>query len=85
MLKVPPKLILQVWDNDKFSADDFLGESRFLPRVSWGHSRVMGSTYQWWGASTTDGEHPQGDIEQPQVIKSTHEVTGSTHVMGSTH
>ncbi|KFU85306.1 Myoferlin, partial [Chaetura pelagica] len=23
--KVPPKLILQVWDNDKFSADDFLG------------------------------------------------------------
>ena len=26
VLKVPPKLILQVWDNDKFSADDFLGE-----------------------------------------------------------
>ncbi|NXJ98044.1 MYOF protein, partial [Corythaixoides concolor] len=25
VLKVPPKLILQVWDNDKFSADDFLG------------------------------------------------------------
>ncbi|KAM9266271.1 fer-1-like protein 5 [Morus bassanus] len=24
VLKVPPKLILQVWDNDKFSADDFL-------------------------------------------------------------
>ncbi|KAM8794608.1 fer-1-like protein 5 [Eudromia elegans] len=23
--KVPPKLILQVWDNDSFSADDFLG------------------------------------------------------------
>ncbi|XP_010226496.1 PREDICTED: myoferlin-like [Tinamus guttatus] len=23
--KVPPKLILQVWDNDTFSADDFLG------------------------------------------------------------
>ncbi|XP_064897291.1 fer-1-like protein 5 [Columba livia] len=23
--KVPPKLILQVWDNDKFSADEFLG------------------------------------------------------------
>ncbi|XP_062452635.1 fer-1-like protein 5 [Rhea pennata] len=34
--KVPPKLILQVWDNDKFSADDFLGvlelELGSLPR-----------------------------------------------------
>ncbi|EMP25430.1 Myoferlin [Chelonia mydas] len=26
VLKVPPKLILQVWDNDKFSADDFLAQ-----------------------------------------------------------
>ncbi|NWR05260.1 MYOF protein, partial [Paradoxornis webbianus] len=25
LLKVPPKLILQVWDNDKFKADDLLG------------------------------------------------------------
>ncbi|XP_053126190.1 fer-1-like protein 5 isoform X3 [Hemicordylus capensis] len=25
MHKVPPKLIIQIWDNDKFSADDFLG------------------------------------------------------------
>nr|XP_009680782.1 PREDICTED: myoferlin-like [Struthio camelus australis] len=36
VLKVPPKLILQVWDNDKFSADDFLGvlelELTSLPR-----------------------------------------------------
>ncbi|KAM9368604.1 fer-1-like protein 5 [Phaethornis superciliosus] len=38
VLKVPPKLILQVWDNDKFSADDFLGvlelELTHLPRPS---------------------------------------------------
>ncbi|NWR94129.1 MYOF protein, partial [Furnarius figulus] len=36
VLKVPPKLILQVWDNDKFKADDFLGilelDLRQLPR-----------------------------------------------------
>lgn len=25
--KLPPKLILQVWDNDVFTADDFLGET----------------------------------------------------------
>uniref|UniRef100_A0A7M4DUI5 C2 domain-containing protein n=1 Tax=Crocodylus porosus TaxID=8502 RepID=A0A7M4DUI5_CROPO len=25
VLKLPPKLVLQVWDNDTFSADDFLG------------------------------------------------------------
>ncbi|XP_030819946.1 myoferlin-like [Camarhynchus parvulus] len=36
LLKVPPKLILQVWDNDKFKADDLLGilelELMRLPR-----------------------------------------------------
>jgi len=24
-IKVPPVLVVQIWDNDKFSADDFLG------------------------------------------------------------
>lgn len=24
-MKVPPKLTIQIWDNDKFSFDDYLG------------------------------------------------------------
>lgn len=45
VLKVPPKLILQVWDNDTFSADDFLGEAPASPGG-------VG------GAPTGDSEHP---------------------------
>jgi len=29
-LTIPPILNLQVWDNDKFSADDFLGKNFFF-------------------------------------------------------
>lgn len=29
-IRVPPTLIIQIWDNDKFSPDDFLGEFNFL-------------------------------------------------------
>lgn len=25
--RIPPKLTIQIWDNDKFSLDDYLGES----------------------------------------------------------
>lgn len=25
--KLPPKLTIQIWDNDKFSFDDFLGKT----------------------------------------------------------
>jgi len=25
--RIPPKLIVQIWDNDKFSLDDYLGET----------------------------------------------------------
>ena len=25
--RVPPKLIIQIWDNDKFSLDDYLGKA----------------------------------------------------------
>ena len=32
-LTVPPVLNLQVWDNDKFSADDFLGRNSLLISV----------------------------------------------------
>lgn len=28
--RIPPKLIIQIWDNDKFSLDDYLGETAFL-------------------------------------------------------
>lgn len=35
--KIPPRLTMQVWDADHFSADDFLGKNRpvwnFRPRV----------------------------------------------------
>lgn len=24
--RIPPKLTIQIWDNDKFSLDDYLGE-----------------------------------------------------------
>lgn len=58
--KVPPKLILQVWDNDKFSADDFLGETpsprSVSPQQRGGHPQVT----------------PTRDREHPQVTQSTH-------------
>lgn len=25
--RIPPKLIIQIWDNDKFSLDDYLGKT----------------------------------------------------------
>ena len=28
--RVPPRLIVQVWDNDQFSPDDFLGRSDLM-------------------------------------------------------
>ena len=40
-LTIPPVLNLQVWDNDKFSADDFLGNTlRWIARLS-AHSTVL--------------------------------------------
>ncbi|XP_033926483.1 fer-1-like protein 5 [Melopsittacus undulatus] len=55
VLKVPPKLILQVWDNDKFSADDFLGtlelDLRRMPRPA-PHARscaLRGGGRRRWG------------------------------------
>lgn len=28
--RIPPKLIVQIWDNDKFSLDDYLGKTTLL-------------------------------------------------------
>lgn len=28
--RTPPKLTIQIWDNDKFSLDDYLGETALL-------------------------------------------------------
>lgn len=28
--RIPPKLIVQIWDNDKFSLDDYLGKRLHL-------------------------------------------------------
>lgn len=28
--RIPPKLIVQIWDNDKFSLDDYLGKTLHL-------------------------------------------------------
>ncbi len=28
--RIPPKLIVQIWDNDKFSLDDYLGKTALL-------------------------------------------------------
>ncbi|NXI47700.1 MYOF protein, partial [Galbula dea] len=60
VLKVPPKLILQVWDNDKFSADDFLGvlelELTKMPRPAQNPQDCTPvpqgtpqSPWSWWG------------------------------------
>uniref|UniRef100_A0A8C9KWX2 C2 domain-containing protein n=1 Tax=Serinus canaria TaxID=9135 RepID=A0A8C9KWX2_SERCA len=59
LLKVPPKLILQVWDNDKFKADDLLGESPC--HRPGGHRRGQGTA--------------SGDREHPLVIRSLPPVT----------
>lgn len=32
--RIPPKMIVQIWDNDKFSLDDYLGKR---PQESFSH------------------------------------------------
>lgn len=43
--RIPPKLIIQIWDNDKFSLDDYLGDAAFLvttfSAVTWQSNRDL--------------------------------------------
>jgi len=41
-LTIPPVLNLQVWDNDKFSADDFLGKISFYSTIMF-FFRIIGA------------------------------------------
>lgn len=36
--RIPPKLIVQIWDNDKFSLDDYLGKT--LPFIKWNQGNI---------------------------------------------
>ena len=36
--RLPPTLVIQVWDNDSFSPDDFLGGLEFISTVGLGYS-----------------------------------------------
>uniref|UniRef100_A0A8C3QQU9 C2 domain-containing protein n=1 Tax=Cyanoderma ruficeps TaxID=181631 RepID=A0A8C3QQU9_9PASS len=56
LLKVPPKLILQVWDNDKFKADDLLGESPLGGLTGQGTGDRAGDRGQCRGQETATGD-----------------------------
>lgn len=47
--KVPPHLVLQIWDNDKFSFDDYLGERKGL---------LLGRGAKAGGGAGADGSGP---------------------------
>lgn len=83
LLKVPPKLILQVWDNDKFKADDLLGERETESLVEgdntgtgdshWGQGVATGAGDSQWGQRAASGVwgQPQGTGDSAE--------TGSGH------
>jgi dysferlin len=46
--KIPARVVFQIWDNDKFSFDDFLGK----PRVY--HSELPGEALGCWVLSISE-------------------------------
>lgn len=45
--RIPPKLIIQIWDNDKFSLDDYLGETLQVKTSRPVLHRMQGVTQSW--------------------------------------
>lgn len=69
LLKVPAQLVLQVWDNEKFKADDLLGETEPVSPggdTAGDRGQPLGTGSPYWrqgaatGARALPGLSPQG-------------------------